>query len=64
MEDYDIDEELVGGANSRVYRATDLIRNKKVVLKESPLNEALDLTKRELREASVLYELNHPNIVR
>ncbi|XVF23879.1 hypothetical protein REPUB_Repub13aG0077500 [Reevesia pubescens] len=63
MEDYAIDEPLNEGANSRVYRATDRIRNKSVILKETQLNEARDLTKNELREAAILYDLNHEYIV-
>ncbi|OMO96892.1 hypothetical protein COLO4_15011 [Corchorus olitorius] len=56
-------EDTFEESSTVVHRAIDTEREVEVVLKEMQLN-ANDLTKAYLREAVILYDLSHPNIVR
>jgi serine/threonine protein kinase len=53
----------LGGAYGIVYSATDRATNQGVAVKIIPFLQA-EITKRLAREIYLLYEIEHPNIVR
>ncbi|GFZ04389.1 cell division control 2 [Actinidia rufa] len=64
MERYDIIEPFHHGAQARVYMVTDKLTHRTLVLKEVPLGEENEIPRFFIREASLLSDLQHPNIVR
>jgi len=61
---YRVDEELRGGGMSRLFRATDLALNRKIVIKILPPELTSDMmAARFKRESEVTAHLQHPNIL-
>src|ERR1700686_3028917 len=61
---YRVDEELQGGGMSRLFIATDLALNRKVVVKILPPELTSDMmAARFKRESEVTAHLQHPNIL-
>ena len=61
---YRVDDELRGGGMSRLFRATDLALNRKVVIKILPPELTSDMmVARFKRESEVTAHLQHPNIL-
>lgn len=61
---YRVIERLLGGSQSTVYVAHDDTVNKRVVLKKVSLAEGAEIPSSLLREASLLCDLRHQNIIR
>ena len=63
-DNYRVDEELKGGGMSRLFLATDLALNRKVVIKILPPELTSDMmAARFKRESEVTAHLQHPNIL-
>jgi len=63
-DNYRVDEELKGGGMSRLFLATDLSLNRKVVIKILPPELTSDMmAARFKRESEVTAHLQHPNIL-
>ncbi|MFL5486687.1 MAG: serine/threonine-protein kinase, partial [Gemmatimonadaceae bacterium] len=64
VDGYRVDDELKGGGMSRLFRATDLALNRKVVIKILPPELTSDMmAARFKRESEVTAQLQHPNIL-